>query len=125
MVSAWIRGRIYSVEGRVKLIIEKLEESPIWRLVAFAILSAILGWSGSGAVAWYHGEPTVEQEKLIAQHEKRLDAHDHADQDMRESLGEIRGALKDMLEALQKEDEARRHDDDKMDERVRYLERHH
>lgn len=108
----------------MRLILEKIDESPAFRVIIYAVIAALLGWGGSAGVAWFHGEPSVVQEVKVDALTKRMDQHDVSDQSIRESLSRIVGAIDDLNKALTAENENRRREEDKMDERVKYLERH-
>lgn len=108
----------------MKLILDKIDDSPAFRLIVFAILSALLGWGGSAGVAWFHGEPSAVQQVKVEALERRMDDHDHSDQAIREALTKVVGALDDFNKALAAENDNRRREEDKMNERMLWLERH-
>lgn len=98
----------------------KLLDRPIWRLVIY-----VAGVIFAAGVFYASARSTdAEQGRIVSQHSRQIDDLSANTLSNAKAIGELRGAIADQLRAFQAEHEMRIREADKMDERIRYLERH-
>jgi flagellar motility protein MotE (MotC chaperone) len=101
--------------------VKRFLESPAWRIIIY--LAGLVFAAG----VFYASQSATnhEQARTVAAHSRQLDDLNTVLQSNNKTLGEIQGTMADFLRALQAEHDLRQREEDRFDERLRYLERHH